>query len=186
MDRRELLHTIAALTGSAFVGADRATAFVYVHAPDEDEAYGPGPIALLDEIAETILPRTDTPGAKDAQVGRFIARHAVACYDEAKLAILRAGLADVDRRSRKETGRDFTSAGAEQRQTLLMRIDAEAKRHSKDQPDRPPHWFTLFKQLTLFGFFTSEAGATQVLRYRPIPGPYKGVVPYKQGETFWS
>jgi hypothetical protein len=42
------------------------------------------------------------------------------------------------------------------------------------------------KQLTLFGFFTSEPGATRVARYRPIPGRYKGCIPYVKGETFWS
>jgi hypothetical protein len=42
------------------------------------------------------------------------------------------------------------------------------------------------KQLTLFGFFTSEPGSTRVLRYRPVPGKYKGIVPYKKGETSWA
>jgi hypothetical protein len=42
------------------------------------------------------------------------------------------------------------------------------------------------KQLTLFGFFTSEAGSTRVSRYRPVPGPYRGCVPYVEGETFWA
>ena len=55
--------------------------------------------------------------------------------------------------------------------------------HEKD--GKAPHWFTLMKQLTLFGFFTSEPGATKVARYRPIPGKYKGVVDYK-GEAFWA
>ena len=67
-------------------------------------------------------------------------------------------------------------------------IDAEAKRHARAFSERgnaSPHWFTLCKQLVLLGFFTSEAGATRVARYRPVPGPYKGVVPYR-GETFWA
>ena len=71
---------------------------------------------------------------------------------------------------------------------MLIDIDAEAKRRARelgDNSNQPPHWFTLCKQLTLFGFFTSEAGASRVARYRPVPGPYKGVVPYK-GETFWA
>ena len=70
MDRRELLRAIAALTGCAVVGADRLFAAV----PDS-AAYTPAQIVLFDEIAETILPRTDTPGAKDAQVGAYIARY---------------------------------------------------------------------------------------------------------------
>jgi hypothetical protein len=179
MRRRELLGWIAATTGCAVVGADVATALPA--SPPADMR-----IDLLDEIAETILPRTDTPGARDARVGAFIARYSAARCDEAQRATLRAGLADIEARSRKAFGRPFLRAGAAQKQALLARIDAEAKRHAKVDHGQPPHYFVLIKQLTLLGFFTSEAGATQVLRYRPIPGPYKGVVPYRKGEASWS
>lgn len=183
MDRRELLRCIAALTGAAFVGADRVDAAV-----TDSDAYTPAQIALLDEIAETILPRTDTPGAKVAQVGAYIARYSAACYRPTDLAILRAGLGDIDARSRKIHGAEFVKCTGAQKQKLLVDIDAEAKRHAgepKASDDRPAHWFTLCKQLTLLGFFTSEAGATRVARYRPVPGHYKGVVAY-HGETFWA
>jgi len=183
MDRRELLRTIAALTGCAVVGADRIFAAV-----SDSTAYTQAQVALFDEIAETILPHTDTPGAKDAQVGAYIARYSAACYTPANLTILRAGLDDIDARSRKAHGTDFMRCTSKQKEGLLIDIDAEAKRRARelgDNSDQPPHWFTLCKQLTLFGFFTSEAGASRVARYRPVPGPYKGVVPYK-GETFWA
>ncbi len=180
MDRRELLRAVAALTGCAVIGAER----LFAAAPDS-AAYTPAQVALFDEIAETILPRTDTPGAKDAQVGAYIARYSAACYPPANLAILRAGLADIDARARKAYGSDFMRCTRKQREALLIDIDAAAKRHAREPGDQPPHWFTLCKQLTLFGFFTSEAGASRVARYRPVPGPYKGVVPYK-GETFWA
>lgn len=183
MDRRELLRSIAAMTGCAFVGADR----IFAAAPNSD-AYAPAQVALLDEIAETILPRTDTPGAKDAQVGAYIARYSAACYNPTDLAVLRAGLGDIDARSHKAYGIDFIRCTGRQKEMLLVDIDAEAKRHARDSTEnsgRPQHWFTLCKQLTLMSFFTSEAGATQVARYRPVPGRYKGVVPYK-GETFWA
>lgn len=183
MDRRELLRVVAALTGYAFVGIDRALADTI-----ESGAYSPAQAALLDEIAETILPRTDTPGAKDAQVGSYIARYSAACYTPANLAILRAGLGEIDARSRKVHGAEFVKCTSAQKQKLLIDIDAEAKHHARESSgggEPPPHWFTLCKQLTLLGFFTSEAGATQVARYRPVPGRYKGVVPYK-GETFWA
>jgi hypothetical protein len=185
MDRRELLRAIAALTGCAFVGAERLYAFTTT---TDSGAYTPAQIALLDEIAETILPRTDTPGAKDAQVGAYIARYSAACYTPANLAVLRAGLGDIDARSRSSHGVEFMRSTNEQKRKLLIDIDAEAKRRAQalgENSDQPPHWFTLCKQLTLLGFFTSEAGTTRVSRYRPVPGQYKGVVPYK-GEPFWA
>jgi hypothetical protein len=70
---------------------------------------------------------------------------------------------------------------------LLDEIDREARRYAEapgHDRDGTPHYFTLMKQLTLYGFFTSEPGATKVLRCRP-PGRYKGVVDYK-GEAFWA
>ncbi len=183
MQRRELLRHIAALTGCAFVGVDEAFA---LKLPPPPNLFIETHVALLDEIAETILPRTDAPGAKDAQVGAFVARYSTACYDEAQRARVRAGLAAIDAQSQTEFGVDFVHASREQRESLLVRIDAQAKRETKEHPDQPPHYFILLKQLTLLGFFTSEAGATKVARHRPIPGPYKGIVPYKKGETFWS
>ncbi len=183
MQRRELLAYIATLTGCTFVAADDALA---LNLPPPRSAVVDAHIALLDEIAETILPRTDTPGAKDAQVGAFAARYSAACYDDAQLTILRAGLVDIDARSQQAFGADFIHASRAQREALLVRIDAEAKRQIKQHANEPPHYFILLKQLSLLGFFTSQPGATKVARYRPIPGPYKGVVTYKKGEAFWS
>ena len=181
MDRREMLRAIAALTGTAFVGTDRT--FV---AASDSSVYTPTQVTLLDDIAETILPRTDMPGAKDAQVGACIARYSAACYTPANLEILRAGLGDIDTRSHKACSADFMRCTRKQKENLLVAIDVEAKRHARgDRFNQPPHWFTLCKQLTLMCFFTSEVGATQVARYRPVPGPYKGMVAYK-GETFWA
>lgn len=188
MDRRELLRTIAALTGCAFVGAEPASALVYVQSVDMDSWFD-SQIKLLDEIAETILPRTDTPGAKDAKVGEFIARYAPACYTPAQIGALMYGLGEIDKRTREAFGSNFLAAQTEQRRELLVDIDKEAKHYvppSGKTPEESPHYFVLLKQLTLYGFFTSESGATQVLRYRPIPGAYKGSIPYKKGETSWS
>ena len=49
-----------------------------------------------------------------------------------------------------------------------------------------PHYFSLMKQLTLLGFFTSEVGATKALRYVPVPGRYEGCVPYKKGDKAFA
>jgi hypothetical protein len=76
-------------------------------------------------------------------------------------------------------------ASAAQRQAMLEEVDAEAKLQAKSA-EANPHWFTMCKQLTLFGFFTSEPGATKVARDRPIPGKYHGRIPYHKGETFWA
>ena len=181
MHRRDLLKLIAAATGCALIGTERAFA-----APATQSIYSKRDLAMLDEIAETIMPRTDTPGAKDAAVGAFIARYSEACYEPAQLHILKDGIATLDTRMHSKAHVDFLHASIKQRQALLTEIDLQARKQAKEQVDQPAHYFTLMKQLTLFGFFTSELGSTRVLRYRPIPGKYKGCVPYKKGEAFWA
>jgi hypothetical protein len=181
MHRRELLKLIAAATGCALVGAEGALAAPAARAP-----FSARDRLMLDEIAETIIPRTDTPGAKDAAVGAFIARYAVACYDPAQLRILQRGVAALDALMRAKTGAGFLHASPAQRQALLTGVDLQARAHAKDASPSAPHYFTLMKQLTLLGFFTSRPGSTRVLRYRPVPGKYKGCVPYKKGDTSWA
>jgi hypothetical protein len=184
MQRRELLKLIAAATGCALVGAQGALAAT--SAPVARASFSKRDLAMLDEIAETILPRTDTPGARDAAVGAFIARYAQACYDPAQLRILQHGIITLDVLMRAKTGAGFLQASAAQRQALLTDIDLQARQHAKAADGAPPHYFTLMKQLTLLGFFTSEPGSTRVLRYRPVPGAYKGCVPYRKGDSSWA
>lgn len=181
MQRRELLKLIAAATGCALVGIDSAGAL-----PSAASPFSKRDRVMLDEIAETILPRTDTPGAKDAAVGAFIARYALACYEPAHLRILQQGIGSLDALMRARTGADFLRASPAQRQSLLTEVDLQARRHAREAGQSAPHYFTLMKQLSLLGFFTSRPGSTRVLRYRPVPGKYKGCVPYRKGETSWA
>lgn len=173
MERRELLKMIAAATGMAMIGLP---GLVRGQSPDAavDSLFSDGDVALLDEIAETILPRTDTPGAKDAGVGRFMARFVTDCYSLEDQATFRSGLADLDARA---DGR-FMAMTPQARTALLRTLDAEARGR--------PHYFTMIKQLVLFGFFTSEAGATQVLRYVAVPGYYDGDMAYEPGTPAWA
>jgi hypothetical protein len=187
MQRRELINMIAAVTGVAFVGTD---ALFAAGEAQSRLTYSDSDIQLFDEVAETILPRTDTPGAKDAAVGRFIARYSAACYEPAHIAILQNGIGDINGQMRKRNGVNFLQAGEAEKRSLLTMVDTQAKQYARtrgsESDDKLPHYFSLLKQLTLMGFFTSELGATRVARYRPVPGKYKGCIPYRTSETFWA
>ena len=187
MQRRELIQLIAALTGCAFVGDDALWAATDLESP---LPYSDGDIEFLDEVAETILPATDTPGARDAAVGAFMARYSAACYPPEHIALLKSGIADIDARMQSLQGKGFRQANEAAKISLLTQIDRQAKEHARladaKSGDDSPHYFTLMKQLTLYGFFTSEPGATRVARYRPVPGKYRGCIPYIDGETFWA
>ncbi|HCH0556983.1 TPA: gluconate 2-dehydrogenase subunit 3 family protein [Pseudomonas aeruginosa] len=193
MQRRELLKMITAATGMAMIGLPLVVfAQAQLEVPPANNAFSAAQVALLDEIAETILPRTDTPGAKDAGVGLFMARFVTDCYDPRQQAVFRAGLADLDKRAKG----GFLALKPAQRAELLGKLDAEARAASPDPKKAddegadsaaiPPHYFTMIKQLVLFGFFTSEVGATKVLRYVPVPGRFDGDLPYEPGTPAWA
>jgi hypothetical protein len=178
---------IAALTGCAFTANDELWAAGDTQLP---LPYIHSDVDFLDDVAETILPKTNTPGARDAAVGQFIARYSAACYSTEHIALLKFGISDIEARMQALQGKRFRQASAEARISLLVSIDRQAKEHAHRADTTPgepsPHYFTLIKQLTLFGFFTSEPGATRVARYRPVPGGYKGCIPYIKGQTFWA
>lgn len=185
MNRRELLKMIAAATGTAFIGGNTLLAGCASNPPPATSlAFTETDIALLDAVAETIIPRTDTPGAMDAEVGRFMQVFVTDCYTEAEQAVFHAGLPALQRRSRAQYGGDFSSLNAEQRLALINELDREAQQQLASGGE--PHYFTMIKQLTLFGFFTSEVGGTQVLRHVAIPGRYDGCAPYEEGEPAWA
>ena len=186
MERRELLKMIAALTGGAFIGGELLTSCKsgpMVGGPK----FGEADTAFLDEVAETILPATKTPGAKAAKVGEFMVVMVNDCYEEKDQVIFHAGIGKLEEACKKANGKSFLEATPEQRATLLTALDKEAKDYQKSKkPEDPAHYFTMMKQLTLFGFFTSKPGATEALRYIAVPGKYDGAYPYKKGDKAWA
>jgi len=109
------------------------------------------------------------------------------CYDKKDQQTFHEGIKKLDDACQKANNTSFMKATPEQRTSLLTTLDKEAKEHAKSKgKDDPNHYFTMMKQLTLFGFFTSKPGATQVLRHEAVPGHYDGALPYKKGDRAWA
>jgi hypothetical protein len=197
MNRRDALGRVALLMGGAVIGADY---FLTSCSPQNKSAQTDGKEAtndkfslsqsqtqLLDEVGETILPATKTPGAKAAKVGSFMAVMVRDCYTAADQKIFSDGLSKLDEDCKKSTGKTFLACDPAERTKFLTVLDQEQKAFTKNQrKDDPSHYFRMMKELTLLGFFTSEPGATQALRYLPVPGRYDGNVPYKKGDRAWA
>lgn len=194
MNRREALSRVAIIMGGTVLGAEAflsgcKTNTKGISLSKED-------IAFLDEVAETIIPATSTPGAKEAKVGEFMKVMVNDCYEEKDQAIFMEGLKKLEEASKKLNGKGFMESTPAQRKDLLIALDKEAKEYQKsaeeakqkstDKKDYPKHYFTMLKQLTLSGFFTSEVGATKALRYVAVPGKYIGSYPYKKGDKAWA
>ena len=205
MERREAVKYISILLGGAVIGADAFLSGCKTKSGSTTD-WTEEDVAYLNEIGETILPRTSTPGAKDANVGKFMTVMVNDCYEQADQKVFREGLDNLNEASKKKFNDGFMKLSPQQRQQLLTELDAEAKTYQKKVRDfndvenkkelaerskgnlnyvkqhMAPHYFSMMKQLTLLGFFTSKEGATQAVRYLPVPGRYEGCVPYKKGD----
>ena len=188
MNRKQALARIAIVLGGTVTGAD----FFLSGCRNIDKKNSAGlfkekDAALLDEIAETIIPQTDTPGAKEAQVGSFITQFVQDCYSEEEQQIFLRGLISLKQLAIKKYNRDFLKLNSKERLILLRLIDQEAQDYTKHKTDNEPaHYFRMLKELTVLGYFTSKPGATQSLRFIAVPGGYKGCIPYKKGERAWA
>src|SRR5260370_30988598 len=109
-------------------------------------------------IAEMILPATDTPGARAAEVHRFVDLLLAEWAPDDDRKQFLEGLADVDARARAASATDFLSATEAQRTTILTALDAEAQARRKGKSDAPPHLFVRMKFLTVFGVCPWDGG----------------------------
>lgn len=139
-------------------------------------------IALLDEIGETILPATeDSPGAKTAKVGAFMKTMVNDCYSEKEREIFLMGIGEFERLVEDTYSKGFMELNKGQRHELLVKLDKEAERTNAGND---PQFYPMVKKLAIMGYFTSEPGLTEALRYNPTPGKYIGCVPYVEGEGY--
>lgn len=233
--RREAVRRVSVLLGGiALVGGSS----LITGCRNDREQRAPGElfsaddIAFLDEVADTILPETSTPGAKAARTGAFMALMVTDSYDKKDQDVFRDGIRKVDEACRKMHDTAFMSATPAQRLALLEALDREqvdytrrrGEARSRREPeeakepdaedakaaaplpdqrqegaigtdeagavaitaDAPSHYFRMMKELALLGYFTSEIGYTQAMRYKETPGRYDPCVPYTPGETSWA
>ena len=201
INRREAIRHVSVLLGGvALVGASDLLAAL--EKPESKVHGSPGDftaqdVALLDEIAETILPETKTPGAKAARTGAFMARMVTDCYSPAQQKVFREGMRKVDEASKNANNAAFMAATPAQRLAVITTLDQEQKRVMEaraaaaagaavSSTQEPAHYFRMMKELALLGYFTSEIGCTKALRYVESPGRFDPCIPYTPGESAWA
>ena len=126
MERRELLKQIAILTGGAFIGGELFLTGCKSGAKLE-AGFTPATISLLDEVGETIIPATKTPGAKAAQVGELMKTIVTDCYTQNEQTAFTKGIVQLDDACNKMHGKGFMECDAKQRHDLLVSLEKEAK-----------------------------------------------------------
>jgi hypothetical protein len=220
ISRREAILRVSVLLGGvALIGSGALISGCRAEKATPSTAFTPDDIAYLDEIADTILPTTSTPGAKAAKTGAFMALMVTDTYHDDDEKTFRDGMRKLDELSKqKNGGASFMKATPAQRLALLQELDREQHDYSEKQraegrkksdafinstqqqnapeakinpatqiASEPANkYFRMMKELALLGYFTSEIGATQALRYVESPGRYDPCVPYKPGDRDWA
>jgi hypothetical protein len=187
MDRRELLKMIGLATGAVVIGGEFFLTGCKSSPAVGGATFSPADIAFLDEVGDTILPPTKSPGAKAAQIGQFMTVMVNDCYTKEQQKVFHEGIGKLDEACKASINKSFLDASPEERTEFLKKLDAEAKDYQNNKKDgEQDHYFTMIKQLTLLGYFTSKPGATEALRYVAVPGKYDGNYSYKKGDRAWA
>ncbi|HYG04243.1 MAG TPA: gluconate 2-dehydrogenase subunit 3 family protein [Chryseosolibacter sp.] len=185
MDRREALKRTAWIMGGV-ISAPAISGILKGCAPKADINWKPvfltkEQAAIVEQVAEIIIPKTDTPGAKDVGVPAFIDQMLNEVYMKEDQERFVTGLNAFDEEADKEYGDQFLELDADQQVAFVKKKHDEAVQLENSTNPAPPRPFVLaMKELTMLGFFTSKVGATEVLQYDAVPGAYKGCIPLNE------
>jgi hypothetical protein len=192
MDRREAMLKVATLMGVT-LSAPLLSGLVYGKGNllEIPEGYVT-PLAtenqqkMISEIAELIIPTTNTPGAKAAKVPEFIQVLITDCYPEKDQQRFFEGLDKLEADAKRAHGKGFLALTKAQQTDLLKKAEADALALRQKDPSAPAPFFPMIKEMTVTGYFTSEVGATKALNYVKVPGAYRGCEPMKPGQKTWA
>ena len=173
MERRDLLRAMASAAALSFLPSEKAiAAWSRVAAgPAPTNGLSAAQMALVRAVADTIIPRTNTPSATDVGVHQFVnvivAEHAT---DDDRTKFL-AGLDAMDARAVSQSGAPFTNLSPEARGKLIESLETGPR----DVEPAQSYW--RLKGLVVHGYFTSEPVMKEVLKVEIMPGRFEGAAP---------
>lgn len=192
IDRREALKKTAMMMG----GALSAPAIFGVlngctPAPEpnwQPTFFTPEQAETVMEIVDIIIPQTDTPGAKEIGIPKFVEEMVTTVYPVKDKSEFVRDLIAFDEACDERMGKKFVRLDANKKLSFLMQLNREMQidfREGKIFGEKLFFW--KIKELTLLGYFTSEVGATKVLQHKLVPGQYKGCVSLAEaGGKTWA
>ncbi|MDN3548268.1 gluconate 2-dehydrogenase subunit 3 family protein [Mucilaginibacter aquaedulcis] len=146
---------------------------------------------LIDELAETIIPRTDTPGAKDAKVGSFITKMLVSCTDNRTQNIFLQGLNDLEEYAHDKYNHSFLECSKTERLATLEHFEQKSTYRFNVLNKIENKFIGLpfilnLKRLTVQGYCTSQVGVTKGMAYELIPVHFQACIPLTPGQKSWA
>lgn len=181
MDRRAMMARVLALLGAASSTVFSASVLAATKG-GKTPYLAPSILTLLSAVADTIIPRTDTPGALAAGVPKLLDAMLVSWASGARRYELTQALSHIDRISQEQHGKSFADLGADARYTLLSAHDATALSHVPDTrnlsgmaammagPSIADPGYAKLRELIILLYYYSEAALTTELPYEHVPG----------------
>ena len=179
MLRRNALKKAILLAGTITIAPDLLARALANPSPILDQ-FPAEQLALLAEMVDTIIPTTDSPGAKTARVQDFIVLAVEACFSAQQRDQFWGALKAAEQQCQKQMGKGFVACNEGQRIQFLHTLE-EAPAVAGE-----PQFFQVLKELTLHGYFTSEVGATKALNYDPVPGVWIPDMPIDENTKAWT
>lgn len=188
MNRRTVIKNLALVIGGAILlpscVSHDGTSYVQLKHVNIDE----GQQRLIADVAETIIPKTNTPGAKDLNLPAFVLKMIDDCYDKKGQEAFVAGLKAFTGMVKAKYGKDFGDLDVKQRETVLTDIEKSASvaNSSKSRapkakgPDPITGFYWDVKRQTIFGYTTSQYFMTKQIVYELVPGRYIVHYPVKK------
>lgn len=147
---------------------------------------------FISTFVDTILPRTDTPGALDVKADMFMDKVFAMTYDEGGQAKIRADIAQFNADCKQNFGDVFINLKKEKQVEALKAAEANAGTFNGSVwgtavgTQQPVGFYRSIKSMTLWAYFSSEEIGKNVLSYDPIPGMYQGCIPLSDVGNSWS
>ena len=125
---------------------------------------------LLEELTETLIPATDTPGGKELLLHLFVLKMVDDCHSPEEQEKFTNGLSAFSTWSKQELGTEFVTADAGSRTALLSKIGKSADEDLKQ-------FFSITKRRAIQGYLNSQYVMTNLIKYELVPGRYNGYAP---------
>jgi len=127
---------------------------------------------LLAEIAETIIPRTKTPGAKQLKLHLFVLKMLDDCYEEAEQKQFVKGLSMFEDQVHDQFSKSFAKLSVHQRESMLSKL-------GNNSSAELAAFYKIMKEKTIDGYLNSQYVMTNLVIYELVPGRYNGYFPVK-------
>lgn len=143
-------------------------------------------IKFLSQVSDIIIPETDTPGAAEVGVPKFMDDMIFTIWEEKDRSDFLKKMEVFQKKARKELGKPFTEASEKERSDYINKEHEAVFGGNVDwQAPRPFIW--TMKEMTIAGYFSSEVGMTQVLQYEMVPGLWDGCMTFEEaGGRVWA